>query len=224
MSFLDCRCRLRYSSGFVLDCAFTTDASVTALCGPSGSGKTSVLSVLAGLRRPDEGCIRLGDRTLVDVTNGIDVPPEQRRIGYVFQDHLLFPHLNVRRNLLYGWRRRPAGARDLGFDRVVNVLELGGMLGRLPHTLSGGEKQRVALGRALLCGPDLLLLDEPLAALDQPLKNRILDYVKQVLDEWQLPTIYVTHQLAEVTRVAQRLVIMERGRVLHAGDTPDLRE
>jgi molybdate transport system ATP-binding protein len=214
MSFLDVRCRLHYPSGFVLDCAFATDAAVTALCGPSGSGKTTVLSVIAGLRRPDSGRIQLGERLLFDSAAGIFLPPERRRIGYVFQDQLLFPHLHVRRNLLYGWRRRPRGARSIDFKRVVDVLELGDMLDRLPHTLSGGQRQRVALGRALLCGPDLLLLDEPLAALDQPLKERILEYVEQVLKEWQLPTIYVTHQMSEVTRLTEQIVLIENGRVV----------
>jgi len=221
MSFLDCRCRLRYPSGFVLDCAFATDAPVTALCGASGSGKTSLLSVIAGLRHPDEGRICLRNRVLLDSAAGVNLPPEKRRIGYVFQEHLLFPHLNVRRNLLYGWQRRPAGARPVDFHRVVEVLELGGTLGHLPHTLSGGEKQRVALGRALLCGPELLLLDEPLAALDQPLKDRILDYVERILKEWHLPTIYVTHQMPEVKRLAQWLVIIEKGSVLYSGSTGD---
>jgi molybdate transport system ATP-binding protein len=218
MPLLDCRCRLRYSTGFLLDCAFTTSARVTALCGPSGSGKTSVLSVIAGLRRPDEGRIALGARTLFDSTQGINLAPEARRIGYVFQEHLLFPHLDVRRNLLYGWRRRPAGARAIDFDRVVQVLELGSLLERSPPMLSGGEKQRVALGRALLSAPALLLLDEPLAALDQPLKERILGYVDRALEEWRLPAVYVTHQLAEVTRLAEYVVIMEAGRVVFAGD------
>jgi len=217
MSFLDCRCRLRYPSGFVLDCAFASDAPVTALCGPSGSGKTSVLSIIAGLRRPDEGRIQLGNRVLVDSANGVNLPPDERRIGYVFQEHLLFPHLDVRGNLLYGWRRRPTAAHPVDFHRVVEVLELGGTLEQLPHTLSGGQKQRVALGRALLCAPELLLLDEPLAALDQPLKDRILDYVERILKEWHLPTIYVTHQLPEAMRLAQWVVIIEKGTVLYSG-------
>jgi molybdate transport system ATP-binding protein len=217
MSFLDCRCRLRYPSGFLLDCAFAADASITALCGPSGSGKTSLLSILAGLRRPDSGRILLNGRVLYDSATGVNLPPEKRRMGYVFQDQLLFPHLSVERNLLYGWRRRPASARAINFQRVVQVLELRNLLERLPHTLSGGEKQRVALGRALLSAPDLLLLDEPLAALDQPLKQRILEYVEQILKEWRLPTIYVSHQIPEVTRLAEDIVIVERGQIVFMG-------
>src|SRR5579859_2780388 len=154
MSFFEFRCKLRYPSGFEVDCAFGTDAEVTSLCGPSGSGKTSVLSMIAGLRRPDSGRIQLGQRILFDSAVGINLPPEHRRIGYVFQDQLLFPHLSVEENLKFGWRRKPADARPIDLTRIVQVLELGDVLKRLPHTLSGGQKQRVALGRALLCGPE----------------------------------------------------------------------
>src|SRR5436309_3594081 len=157
MSLLDFRCQLTYPSGFHLDAAFAMDHPVTAICGPSGSGKTSILSIIAGLRRPDQGTVRLGKRLLEDRANGVHVAPEKRRIGYVFQDQLLFPHLSVRRNLLYGWKRRAAEARPVDFDRAVKILELTDCLERLPHTLSGGQRQRVALARALLCGPELLL-------------------------------------------------------------------
>jgi molybdate transport system ATP-binding protein len=217
MSRLEFDCRLRYRSGFALEAAFVTGAPVTALVGPSGSGKTSILSVLAGLRRPDAGRVRLGERVLCDSAAGVHLPPERRHIGYVFQDGLLFPHLSARDNLRYGWRRRPAGAGPVDFDRVVRVLELGGLLDRLPHTLSGGERQRVALGRALVCGPELLLLDEPLAAVDEALRGRVLDYVEQVLAEWRVPTLYVTHNLAEALRLAQWGVLLERGRVRWTG-------
>jgi molybdate transport system ATP-binding protein len=217
VSLLEFRCRLRYPSGFTLDARFTTEAPVTAIFGPSGSGKTSILSVIAGLRRPDEGRVRLGARVLQDSAAGILLRPEARRIGYVFQDHLLFPHLSVRANLLYGWRRRPAGARPVDFDRVARVLELGPVLDRLPHTLSGGQRQRVALGRALLCGPELLLLDEPLVSVDEALKKRVLDYVEQVLGEWQIPTLYVTHDPGDARRLARHVVVLHNGRVTAEG-------
>jgi len=218
MSFFECQCKLRYSSGFEVDCAFGTDAEVTSLCGPSGSGKTSVLSMIAGVRRPDSGRIQVGKRVLFDSAAGVQVPPEQRRIGYVFQDQLLFPHLSVEGNLLYGWRRRPKDARPIDYQRVVQVLEVGDVLQRLPHTLSGGQKQRVALGRALLCGPDLLLLDEPVASLEQPLKERILNYMDKVVKEWRVPTLFVTHMTEEVNRFAQWVVMLNAGRVKFTGN------
>jgi molybdate transport system ATP-binding protein len=211
---LEFACSLRYPSGFTLDASFTTQAHVTVLSGPSGSGKTSILSILAGLRRPDRGSIRLDSTVLFDSATGVNLPPEARRIGYVFQDFLLFPHLSVRRNLLYGWRRRPADARPPSLERVVEVLELGDVLERLPHTLSGGQRQRVALGRALLRGPRLLLLDEPLASVDEALRQRVLGYVEQVLREWDIPTLYVTHNAAEAERLAQQVVRLEAGRVI----------
>jgi molybdate transport system ATP-binding protein len=222
MSFFDCQCKLRYPSGFQVDCAFGTDAEVTALVGLSGSGKTSVLSMIAGLRNPESGRIQVGKRVLFDSTAGVHIPPEQRRIGYVFQDQLLFPHLSVERNLQYGWRRRPPDARPIDYNRVVQVLELGDVLPRLPHTLSGGQKQRVALGRALLCGPELLLLDEPVASLEQPLKERILDYMDKVVKEWRVPTLFVTHTIEEVKRFGQWAVMLEAGRVRLAGNVTEV--
>jgi molybdate transport system ATP-binding protein len=210
---LEFACSLRYPSGFTLDASFSTQTSVTVLSGPSGSGKTTVLSILAGLRQPQHGCIRLDSTVLFDSATSVHLPPEARRIGYVFQDYLLFPHLSVRRNLLYGWRRRPLEARPPSLERVVEVLELGDALDRLPYTLSGGQQQRVALGRALLCGPRLLLLDEPLASVDEALRERVLDYLEQVLREWDIPMLYVTHNAAEAERLARQVVRLERGRV-----------
>lgn len=214
MSLLEVSCRLRYPTGFQLDARFSTNDSITALCGPSGAGKTTILSIIAGLRLPDAGQVRLGNRVLQDTAKKINLRPEKRRIGYVFQEFLLFPHLNIRDNLLYGWKRRADGARVIDLDRVVRLLELGHTLARLPHTLSGGEKQRVALGRALLGGPELLLLDEPLGSMDQELKDRVLDYLEAVLVEWQIPTVFVSHSIQDVKRLAQRVVIIERGQVL----------
>jgi molybdate transport system ATP-binding protein len=213
---------LRYASGFELDVAFATVAPVTALFGPSGSGKTSVLSVIAGLRTPSAGRVALGDRLLFDSRSGIHLAPEARRVSYVFQSHLLFPHLNVRQNLLYGWRRRPRNAQAVDFERVVEVMELGDALDRWPHTLSGGQRQRVAVGRALLYGPELLLLDEPLASLDQALKERVMEYVEHIVEEWRIPTVYVTHDAAEVRRLAGWVVALRDGRVQATGSAGEV--
>src|SRR5260370_14864689 len=211
MSLLEFRCKLTYPSGFQLDAAFSMDQPVTAICGPSGSGKTSILSIIAGLRRPDQGTIRLGKRLLEDRSAGIHLAPEKRRIGYVFQDQLLFPHLSVRRNLLYGWKRRPRGMVSVDYGRVGEVLELTDLADRYPHTLSGGEPQPRALGRALLSAPYFLLFDEPLVSLDTPLKDRVLNYVEQVLKEWKIPTLYVTHDARDVQGLAQQVVLLNRG-------------
>jgi len=213
MPRLEFRCRLIYESGFHVDAAFDSDAPVTALCGPSGSGKTSVLSMIAGLRRPDSGFIRLGDRVLFDSAAGVHLPPERRGVGYVFQNHLLFPHLDVRGNLLYGWRRRRGRPARADLDKVTRVLELGDLLGRMPAGLSGGERQRVALGRALLCAPALLLLDEPLASVDQDLKGRVLDYIERALADWSIPTLYVSHDPGEIARIAGRVIRLDGGHV-----------
>jgi len=223
MSLLEFNCQLRYPSGFQLNAAFVMDQSVTAICGPSGSGKTSILSIIAGLRRPDQGTVRLGARLLEDRSAAIHLPPERRRIGYVFQDQLLFPHLNVRHNLLYGWKRRPRGMESVDYRPVGGLLELADLADRYPHSLSGGQRQRVALGRALLSGPELLLLDEPLVSLDAPLKDRVLDYVEQVLKEWQIPTLYVTHDMRDVKRLAQQVILLEQGQVVKAGKTVNSR-
>jgi molybdate transport system ATP-binding protein len=222
VSLLEFAGRLRYPSGFRLDASFTTSATVTALFGPSASGKTTVLSMIAGLRTPESGRITLAGRVLFDPTARVNLPPESRHVGYVFQNLLLFPHLDVRQNLLYGRQRRGAAARAVPFERVVAVLELAEILERYPHTLSGGQRQRVALGRALLSGPGLLLLDEPLVSLDQTLKERILDYVEQVLHEWAIPTLYVTHNADEVHRLAQWVIKLDNGRVSGMGPPCDV--
>jgi len=221
MSLLEFKCKLVYPSGFRLEAAFVMDQPVTAICGPSGSGKTTILSIIAGLRRPDHGLVRLVNRLLEDRATKIHLAPENRRIGYVFQDHLLFPHLTVSGNLLYGWKRRPRGAPTIDYRRVGEVLELAELFDRYPHTLSGGQRQRVALGRALLSAPELLLLDEPLVSLDAPLKDRVLDYVEQVLKEWKIPTLYVTHDVRDVKRLAQQAVLLERGQVVYVGKVDD---
>jgi molybdate transport system ATP-binding protein len=204
--------RFRYGSGFKIDAKFAAGEGVTALFGPSGSGKSTILHLIAGVVRPAEGMIRLGDRTLVDTKNGVDLPPEQRLVGIVFQDHLLFPHMSVRKNLLFGMGRHRA--RPTSFEKVVEVLQIGDLLNRAPSTLSGGQRQRVAVGRALLRGPELLLLDEPLAALDYELKERVLAYLKRVFQQWRIPTLFVCHDRNDVGTIADQVVSLGLGRVL----------
>jgi len=212
-------CRFRHAAGFELELRFETGDGVTALFGPSGSGKTTTLNLIAGLLRPDRGTIRLGSRVLVDQSAHVFRPPEQRGIGYVFQDHLLFPHLSIRDNLLFGHGRRSSRPMDL--DRVVKVLEIGDLLSRRPTTLSGGQRQRVALGRALLRGPELLLMDEPLASLDEGLKDRILTYLERALAEWRIPVLLVSHDQAHVRRIADRVVMIEAGKGIASGPTEE---
>jgi molybdate transport system ATP-binding protein len=219
MAELHFDCRFRHPSGFQLALRFEIGEGVTALFGPSGSGKSTTLALIAGLHRPDAGTIRLGKRLLVDQEAGMFVPPEQRGIGCVFQDHLLFPHLTVRRNLLFGHARR--SSRPMDFEWVVKVLGIGDLLSRYPGTLSGGQRQRVALGRALLRGPELLLMDEPLASLDRGLKDRLLTYLEQAQTEWRIPTLFVSHDQADVLRLAERVVMIEEGKALANGPTEE---
>jgi molybdate transport system ATP-binding protein len=204
--------RFRRANGFALDVKLVTSEGVTALSGPSGSGKTTLLHLIAGVLHPSDGCIRLGQRTLVDTNAGINLPPEKRLIGMVFQELHLFPHMTVRKNLMFGKGRQ--GARPMSLERVVEVLEIGELLPRFPATLSGGERQRVALGRALLRGPELLLLDEPLTALDESLKERVLAYLSRVFQEWRIPTVVVCHQRAEVDRIADQIISIRSGQVV----------
>jgi molybdate transport system ATP-binding protein len=204
--------RFRHESGFVIDAKFDAGDGVTALFGPSGSGKSTLLHLIAGMLRPNDGFIRLGDRTLVDTKARIALAPEKRHVGIVFQDHLLFPHMSVRKNLIFGMGRH--GSRSIAFDKVVEILEIGDLLERAPATLSSGQRQRVAVGRALLHGPDLLLMDEPLAALDKALKDRILDYLKRTFEEWPIPTLFVCHDKQYVDRIADHVVSIESGRIV----------
>ncbi len=202
---------------FLLDAAFAAPApALVALFGASGSGKSSVVNAVAGLIRPDAGHIAIDGDVLFDPAHDIDVPAEQRRLGYVFQDARLFPHLDVRRNLEYGLRRSRGGVR-IAFDDVVALLGVAPLLARRPRGLSGGERQRVALGRALLAQPRLLLLDEPLAALDVARREEVLPYLERLRDDWHLPMLYVSHQLDEVLRLATHVVLMDQGRVAAAG-------
>ena len=195
---------------FVLEAKVQLDARAAALFGPSGAGKTTILDAIAGLRTPRRGSITVNGRVLYSSGAGINLPPHHRHIGYVPQDVALFPHMLVRGNLLYG--RHPGVSPDL--DRVVGMLEIDALLGRRVTDLSGGERQRVALGRALMSGPSLLLLDEPLAAVDVPLRRRILPYLRRVRDELTVPIIYVSHDRDEVDELADVVVIMEGGRVV----------
>jgi molybdate transport system ATP-binding protein len=201
---------------FLLDVRFDANSGLIALFGRSGSGKTSVINIVAGLIRPDEGCVKVDDDVLVDTKQRLFVPSHRRRIGYVFQEGRLFPHLTVRQNLLYGrWFARASPGDDL--DRVVDLLGLGGLLDRRPGRLSGGEKQRVAIGRALLSNPRLLLMDEPLASLDEPRKAEILPYVERLRDHGNVPIVYVSHSIAEVTRLASAMVLLSEGKVAAVG-------
>ncbi|SIS69481.1 molybdate transport system ATP-binding protein [Roseivivax lentus] len=201
---------------FALDMGFEAPGGVTVLFGRSGSGKTSVVNAVAGLMRPDAGRIALDGEVLFDGAAGRSVPVHRRRLGYVFQDSRLFPHLDIRQNLLYGRRARGlAGPGEM--DRIVALLGLEGLLGRRPGALSGGEAQRVAIGRALLSEPRMLLMDEPLASLDAPRKAEILPYLEKLRAGTGLPILYVSHNLSEVARLATHLVVLDRGRVMKAG-------
>jgi molybdate transport system ATP-binding protein len=222
MCVLKLECRHRYPGGFQLDVCLDVDVRFTALFGPSGSGKTSLLAMIAGFMRPQFGRISVAGRCLLDTTAKHCLPPEHRDIGFVFQDSLLFPHLTVQSNLRYGQRWRKRKRRSVSFERVVEVLEIGHLLKRHPRNLSGGERQRVALGRALLSGPELLLMDEPLASLDAALKWRVLAYLERVVDEWSIPTVFVTHSHGEVRKVADSVVLMESGRLLGYGPPAEL--
>jgi molybdate transport system ATP-binding protein len=207
---------------FALDAQFRSDAPIVALFGRSGSGKTTIVEAIAGLVRPARGRIVVDGRTLFDRERGIDLAPEERRVGFVFQDALLFPHLSVRGNLAYGERLTPAGERFVDRERIVSLLGLAPLMERRPSTLSGGEKQRVSIGRALLASPRILLMDEPLASLDASRKSEILQYVELLRDELRLPIVYVSHAIEEVTRLADRLVLVSDGRTVAEGGVAEL--
>ncbi len=207
---------------FHLTVCFSADAPIVGLFGRSGSGKTSVINAIAGIARPRRGQIRVNDTVLFAAAQRINLPPEKRRVGYVFQDALLFPHMDVQSNLLYGQRLRPPKDRFIDQGRVIELLGLGALLHRKPKTLSGGEKQRVAIGRALLAQPRILLMDEPLAALDIPRKTEILDYIERLRDEVDIPIVYVSHSVTEITRLADTVVVLADGKCLAVGDVDDV--
>jgi len=206
--------------GLSLDVAFEAPAGLTALFGRSGAGKTTVINAVAGLFTPDEGRIVAGDTTLLDTARCIRLPPWRRQLGYVFQDARLFPHLNVRQNLRYG--RRFSGIGPLSETDVVDMLGLGPMLRRRPGALSGGEKQRVAIGRALLANPRILLADEPLSSLDAERKEEVLPYFETLRDEAGIPILYVSHSAAEVARLATNVVVLHEGRVERQGTAEEV--
>lgn len=213
---------IRHRQGdFLLDVAFSAGPGVTALFGPSGAGKSSIVHVLAGLTRPGHGRVVLEGHVVLDTAEGIFVPPEKRRIGLVFQDARLFPHMSVEKNLLFGWRRT-GGADAREISRVLALLGLEHLLKRSPAHLSGGEKSRVALGRALLAGPDILLLDEPLASLDAARRAEILPWLERLRDIARVPIFYVSHALDEVARLADCVVLLEEGRVKAQGSVFDV--
>jgi molybdate transport system ATP-binding protein len=202
---------------FHLRVNFRSEGRLTALFGPSGSGKTSLIGIIAGLTRPHRGRVVVAGEVLTDSERGVFVPKHRRRVGYVFQEGRLFPHLSVRRNLLYG--RWFTGKRDryTALDPIVELLGIGPLLERSPEALSGGEKQRVAIGRALLASPRLLLLDEPLASLDEERKAEILPYVERLRDETKVPIVYVSHSIAEVSRLAVTVVALSGGAMINCG-------
>jgi molybdate transport system ATP-binding protein len=217
---LDIRHRL---GDFRLDARFETGRGLVALFGRSGSGKTTLVNIIAGLIRPDEGRVAIDDAVLVDTNRGVFVPRHKRRIGYVFQEGRLFPHLTVRQNLMYGgWFALRGERRGDEFDKVVDLLGVGSLLERRPGRLSGGEKQRVAIGRALLADPRLLLMDEPLASLDEARKAEILPYIERLRDHSRIPIVYVSHSIAEVARLASAIVLLSEGKVAAVGPAAEV--
>jgi len=207
---------------FRLSARFDSAGGVTAIFGASGAGKTTLVNLIAGLATPERGTISIDGDALFDSDRGINLPASRRRIGYVFQDGRLFPHYSVRGNLLYGARRAGRGSNPPDFEAVVDLLGVGALLDRQPAGLSGGEKQRIALGRALLAGPRLILMDEPLASLDGPRKAEILPYIERLRDQMRLPIVYVTHDLDEVARLADALILLADGKVVASGAVNDV--
>jgi molybdate transport system ATP-binding protein len=202
---------------FYLSARFATSNGVTAVFGPSGAGKTTLVNMISGLIAPDRGRIAIDDAVLFDSEKQINLPPHRRRIGYVFQEGRLFPHLSVKRNLDYGRRMCGLPRDDAQMQRIVALLDIGNLMDRRPGKLSGGERQRIAIGRALLMRPRLLLLDEPLASLDAARKRDILPYLERLRDEAGVPMVYVSHQAAELRRIATSVVRLIAGKVEAAG-------
>jgi molybdate transport system ATP-binding protein len=201
---------------FVLDASFKSDGRLTAIFGPSGAGKTSVMNVIAGLLRPERGRVVVDGTILLDTGAGIFLPAHRRRIGYVFQERRLFPHLSVKRNLLYGRFFAPRSSRYASFAEVVDLLDLGALLDRGTAALSGGERQRVAIGRALLASPRLLLMDEPLSSLDEKRKQEVMPFLERLRDKARVPIVYVSHVFSEIERLSGKVVLMSEGNVVAA--------
>lgn len=217
MSRLLARFDLRLSS-FHLDVELDVPMSgITAIFGPSGSGKTTLLRCLAGLERAPEGFMQVGEDLWQDESRGYCLPLYERPIGYVFQEPRLFPHYNVRSNLLYGYNRISPKERRIGMEQVVDILGIGHLLERRIHKLSGGEQQRVAIGRALLTSPKLLLLDEPLASLDLLRKQEVLPFIRQLHEHLRIPVLYVSHGLTEILQLADRVILLKEGHIVGTG-------
>lgn len=195
---------------------------LTAIFGRSGSGKTSLINMLAGLLKPDAGRISLYGKVVYDSAARIDLPPEHRRIGYVFQEGRLFPHMKVRSNLLYGIKPALRSEVRIALDEVVTLLGIGHLMERRPHHLSGGEKQRVAIGRALLMNPDVLIMDEPLAALDELRKQEIMPFIEKIRDVIATPIVYVSHSIVEISRLATTVMVMRDGRLIANGTVAEV--
>lgn len=208
--------------GFALDVAFEAPPGITVLFGRSGSGKTTVVNAVAGLLRPAHGRIALNDRVLCDTDQGVWLPPNRRRIGYVFQEGRLFPHLTVRQNLLFGRWFAPKASPRADLDQIVEMLGISHLLKRRPGGLSGGEKQRIAIGRALLSAPEMILADEPLAALDDARKSEILPYFERLRDEVGIPILYVSHSASEVARLATTVVVLQDGKTTRQGPAVEI--
>jgi len=208
---------------FALDVAFDADSKgITALFGRSGSGKSTLVNLIAGLLPPDSGHVTVNGEVLFNTAKGINLPPEKRRIGYVFQESRLFPHMTVKGNLTYGMNFTAPRERFVEFDHIVSLLGVDHLLDRRPGSLSGGERQRIAIGRALLSSPRMLLMDEPLASLDATRKNEILPFIERLRDEVKLPIVYVSHDLNEVIRLADTMVLLSDGGVAAIGPVEDL--
>jgi len=207
---------------FLLEASFVSEGRLTAFFGRSGSGKTSLVNIIAGIVRPDRGRIVLDDTVLVDTERRIFVPKYRRRVGYVFQEGRLFPHLTVRQNLLFGRWFIAKRERHIDLDQVLDLLGIAHLMDRRPGALSGGEKQRVAIGRALLTSPRVLLLDEPLASLDDSRKEEILPFIERLRDEADVPIVYVSHSISEVTRLATTVVVIQDGRIVAVGPPTDV--